>query len=866
MAADSFSIDDVDLTNCDREPIHQLGHVQPFSHLMAFTTDWLLSRASANVEPLFGAPVDDLIGRPLSEIMGDEAAHHLRNMLAAAAGENSVERSFDRKLLKNGLATGEAASRSYDCAIHHSGAFIIVEFEKSLPAVVGDPASLVRSMMTKLDAAPSVDKFLDRGGRMVRQVTGFDRVMVYRFEEDGHGEVVAESLVPGIDSFLGLHYPASDIPRQARALYVRNAFRVIADTSAGPAPVLPQREERKAPLDLSLSIGRAVSPIHIEYLTNMGVKASLSISIIVNGELWGLFACHHYSPRIPSFRERTLAELFSQMFSLKLESRLRAQLIEHEHNARAAGDVLMAAIASDSQRLGDAEFLAEAFEKMVEFDGLAVLVEGRLSKFGITPPDEDIRQLARQLNARATCDVIAENCLGEMLSSASDYADKAAGMLAISVSRKPRDYVLLFRKELAQTINWAGNPEKPVELGPHGPRLTPRASFDAFREEVRGCCRPFTVTEQHLARTLRQTLIEVVLRVTDAAREDSRRHTERQELLIAELNHRVRNILALIRGIVRQSKGAADTAEAYIDLLQGRIAAMARAHDQITQDNWSSASLRRLIQTEAEAYLNEKAGRVSIEGEDALLDPTAFSTMALVIHELTTNSAKYGALSDSGRVCVRLSRNDAGDLAICWQESGGPAVRKPSRRGFGTTILERTLPHDLGGEARLDFKLSGLQAHFEIPARFVQFAAQGRESDLSPPPKTEHPRIENTGSDVPGHVLVVEDNLIVAMDCEEMLTKAGVEKVELAASSDQALAYLEQERPDYALLDFNLGAVSSTPIAERLMEMGVPFCFATGYGDQIDLPDHLAGMPVLQKPFEATQLHARLVEGTSSSD
>ena len=202
--------------------------------------------------------------------------------------------------------------------------------------------------------------FFNEGARQVRALTGFDRVMVYRFAPDGSGEVVAESAKSGIGSFLGLHYPATDIPKQARALYLRNLLRVITDIEAEPVPILPPADEHGQPFDLSLSVLRSVSPIHIEYLRNMGVRASMSISIVVEGEFWGLIACHHYSPRCPSFERRSVAELFAQMFAMRLESRERKEIVEYERRARDISDQLLGAVANDETLLNDPDWLSES--------------------------------------------------------------------------------------------------------------------------------------------------------------------------------------------------------------------------------------------------------------------------------------------------------------------------------------------------------------------------------------------------------------------------------------------------------------------------------------------------------------------------
>ncbi|HEY0353382.1 MAG TPA: GAF domain-containing protein, partial [Enterovirga sp.] len=289
----------VDLSNCEREPIHILGAVQPIGFLIALTSDWMIGRASANTEDFIGLAPDALLGRPLAEVFSSKAVHDLRNRMSMLRGPDAVERIFSVILVES--------FPPFDSAIHVSGGQIVIEAQPASDEH-GDATGTVRSMTTRLDQTPELPAFFNEGARQVRALTGFDRVMVYRFAGDGSGEVVAEACKPGIGTFKGLHYPASDIPAQARELYKRNLLRVISDVDAPAVPVQPQLDETGQPLDLSLSVLRAVSPIHIEYLKNMGVRASMSISIVVDDRLWGLFACHHYAPRSLSFERRSVCE------------------------------------------------------------------------------------------------------------------------------------------------------------------------------------------------------------------------------------------------------------------------------------------------------------------------------------------------------------------------------------------------------------------------------------------------------------------------------------------------------------------------------------------------------------------------------
>ncbi len=840
----------VDLTNCDREPIHLLGAVQSFGCLVAVSADWMIARVSASIEALSGQSPDSLLGRSADVLLTDHAIHALRNRLTMLRADDSNERVFGLALF-----VGRPDSR-FDCAIHRSGDHIVIEAEPSEVDPPRDPGGLIRGMVSRLDSAPDMPSFFQEGARQIRALTGFDRVMVYRFDRTGSGEVVAEAKRSGIDSFLGLNYPAADIPKQARKLYLRSLLRIIADVDDPGSPLLPAIAERSDPVDLSLSVLRSVSPIHIEYLRNMGVRASMSISICRDGQLWGLFACHHYAPLRPPFDHRTVAELFGQMFALKLEVRERRETSDYEVAARQAGDRLLSVVAGDVGLLDDPDWFRDTIQSIIPCDGIAISIDGKVVTGGLTPPEGAIAPLIRWLNTLPPSRVHTTEKLCSVFPPAEDYASLAAGMLALPVSRTPRDYVVLFRQERITTVRWAGNPEKAVTFGPNGQRLTPRASFDEWREEVRNSSLPFTDAELRVAEMLRGALIEVVLRLSEDAAEERKRASERQELLIAELNHRVRNILALIRGLIRQSGRPDMTAADYVAMLEGRVEALARAHDQITLDHWGPGPLHNIFDAEAQAFLGLGADRVRLDGPDVLVAPTAYATLALVIHELTTNSAKYGSLSDSGYVSVTWSLDDAGNLAIDWIERGGPAVQAPRRQGFGTTIISRSIPHDLGGKANINFKLRGLEAHLVIPARYVERAAHPRGPALSrgqsAPPAGTVPALS-------GRVLLVEDSVLIAMDAEDMLRSLGATDVVSVASVAHALAEIRHERPVVAVLDVNLHHETSFPIADRLRLENVPYVFATGYGEQLSLPPEHEGTPIVQKPYTAAGL-AKLLD------
>jgi light-regulated signal transduction histidine kinase (bacteriophytochrome)/CheY-like chemotaxis protein len=834
----------VDITNCDHEPIHIPGMIQAFGFLVAVSTDWLVSRVSENIERFAHRSPQDALGKPLNMLFSDEAVHALRNLASRLRGTDAIERAFNVALMADG--------RLFDVAVHYSGRSLTIEAEPVAESDV-DAALMVRTMVVRLDQIEEMSQFLREGARQIRALTGFDRVMVYRFDTVGSGEVVAEALRTGVDSFYGLNYPASDIPAQARSLYLRSVFRIIADVGAVPVPIVPVLDLTGEPLDQSISVLRAVSPIHIEYLRNMGVNASMSISIIVDGALWGLFACHHYAPRLPSFAHRSAAELFGRMFSMMLESRERQVARAYASKARIIADQLMTSAARDGTRLKNASWLGDVIFGAIPADGVGVSIEGEIVLTGLTPNAAQFKAIVGQLNRLSPSQIFATDRISAHLPDTAAFADKAVGMLAIPSSRSPRDYVVLFRAERLHAVRWAGNPEKEIEYGPNGPRLTPRKSFEAWSTLVKGTSLPFSPAELQVAETLRVALLEIVLQLSDSAGRERARANAHQETLIAELNHRVRNILSLIRGLISQTRDSALSADAFVTTLDDRVQALARAHDQLTAERWGPARLIDLILTETHAYLGEKRDRIALDGPNVLIDPTAFTALALVVHELVTNAAKYGALSDGGNVRLAWTVDADGSLKIHWREAGGPRVSLPKRKGFGSTIIEKSIPYDLGGRADVSYAPAGFAAEFVIPSRFVGEVLPDAEESLAP----SSSRIA-IGRPLEGCVvLLVEDSMIIAMDCEDSLRDLGAQDVCAASSVDQAMTLIDERQIDFAILDYNLGDETSLAVANALTRRNVPFAFATGYGEALEVDGAVAQI-VIRKPYNTATLAAAI--------
>jgi len=836
----------VDLSNCEREPIHQLGRIQPAGFLIAISSDWVIGRVSQNAPQFLGASIEKLLGTSLQNVIGAEAVHAIRNRLAILRGESMVERAFRIRLGADGPP--------FDIAVHLVDADVIIEFEPSEAEGAISPGSLIKSMIVRLQAAESFYKFTREAARQVRALTGFDRVMIYKFDADASGKVIAEATSAGMTPFLGLQFPASDIPKQARALYERNWLRLIADVNEPGVAIIPAFNPEGLPLDLSMSTLRAVSPIHLEYLRNMGVQASMSISILRQGKLWGLIACHHMKPRQLGFERRSAAELFAQMFSLLIENRERGEEAEYDLEASSLHNQLMSAMASEASVFDNLSNLTDRVGELIPCDGIGLWIDEGVTLKGVAPTREEFLGIVRFLNSSAASQIYSTGQLCKHHQPAEDYQQRCAGILAIPISRMPRDYLVFFRREAKQTVTWGGDPTKPVQVGPNGIRLTPRKSFEAWQETVHGKSVPWSDAQLRAAESLRVTLLEVILRLSDSAQKDRDRASEKQELLIAELNHRVRNILSLIRGLVSQGRTGTDSVDDFAAVLGGRVQALARAHDQITKQHWGPGSLATLINTETNAYLGEKLDRVRVTGPDVALQPQAFSTLALVIHELMTNATKYGALcDDNGIVEISWKCDATGRLAIKWDETGGPPVQAPTRRGFGSTIIERSIPHELKGEADVKYRLAGLLVRLVIPSDFIVAAVSTAEL-----PARED--AANTMVGIDGVILLVEDSIIIALDAEEMLLNMGADRVDTAGSSKEALRLIEADIPTMAILDINLGNETSFAVARRLKELDVPFVFATGYGSDASFPEEHRAVPVVKKPYSRESILAALAD------
>ena len=487
---------------CAREPIHLSGAIQPHGYLISCSLpDWTVRQASANTEALFDLPVTELIGRDLREFITGEVIDPVSSLVALLEPGAPPQHA--------GAANIGVAAKMCDVGVHIADGLVHMELEPRGRGPRGVmPTVLAQSMVAYTNSASDMAEFFQRSAEQVRQLSGYDRVMVYRFRHDDAGEVVAESRDAAMEPYLGLRFPASDIPTQARALYVRNRIRVIPDADYRPVAIVPGHTASGAPLDLSQHALRSVSPVHLEYLRNMGVQASMSISILVAGRLWGLIACHHREPRQVPLAVRAALDMFGLFISMRVGSEVLERAAEVEESTRS----VRAALAT---RIGAAPDIAQALRDAIgtlahamPCDGVALRCDATWTRHGQAP---DEAGLARALEwAQAQVQQSGQERLPASERAqdwSDDDADGLSGLLAIPFGRRD-DWILFFRREQVEQVNWAGDPHKPMVPTDDGVRIAPRRSFASWQETVRGHAVPWNEGDRRAAAQLRRLLQE----------------------------------------------------------------------------------------------------------------------------------------------------------------------------------------------------------------------------------------------------------------------------------------------------------------------------------------------------------------------
>lgn len=707
----------VDLTNCDREPIHLAGAVQPHGALLAFQLGNLtLRHASANI--LQWLDVMPVVGTPLDTLFDDDSVALLTRI---ATGVRGVVRP-----LKIRAREGET-DQSISAAAHVYKGMLVVELEETQPT--NGSAELLEELslplqLTKanqrLQQCLNLPDLYQAITDEIRDMSGFDRVMLYRFAEDNHGEVIGESVVEGKEAFLGLHYPATDIPEQARRLYVLNTVRSIGDVNATPVPIIPScNADTDTPLDLSLSCFRAVSPIHIEYLQNMGVRASMSISIVIDNRLWGLIACHHYSAKPLRLEERAACEIMGLVAGNYLSARVQSDVNSERVRRRKHYHRVLDQFTRLTNVWQSVDEIWPDLREIVQANGVAVVAERKTTVIGSTPSSRAINTIVEQLAQQSEegTKTWETHSLTEAIGDLSpEELGTACGCLAVRLFAPDVNWLLFFRDEYISEVTWAGNPEKSAVPSEDGIRLSPRKSFEQWKTTVHRQSRRWTLVDREMAEELHSGLMELLsLRAAELHRlnEELAKINADLDAFAYAASHDLREPLRGIKQTVFLLKH--ELGSNSNDTLNGRLGTLSKLAsrmDELVQGllrlsrvgqanlEFENVNLREVVEEAVEMVVGRPTPQdieVIIEG-DAVLWADYLCVRELFTN-LISNGLKYNT-SDVKRLTVGISKDpdlSDSDVNVFYVRDNGIGIAPETHQEVFQIFRRLHLPEQYGG-------------------------------------------------------------------------------------------------------------------------------------------------------------------------
>jgi two-component system, chemotaxis family, sensor kinase Cph1 len=717
---------DLDTAICALEPIHIPGKVQAPGILLAADPATLeVAAASANAEEAFGMPVAAVLGRRLGDLLGPELGSELAGRAAAGIP--------GRHPLRRRLLLGLPA-RPFEAAAHVQAGNLLVELEPA-PSALDFPVPSqddLQKAVARLRDAGSLDDLGRAAAEETRRLTGFERVVIYRFDHEWNGEALAEDVAADWIPLQGLHFPASDIPSQARDLYTRNRIRFVTDRDAVPSPLVapplkgPAGDAAGAgrPIDLTYAQFRSLSPIHLEYQRNLGVNGSMSASILTGGggdmRLWGLLIGHHRKPHYVAPETRAAIRSLADMFALKLHELENRQVWDRQQDHLHVQSRLLCQMAGADDWVSTLTAGETTMLDLFDATGAAVVAAGEVTAIGETPDRADLLLLVDRLRGQRFEDrVFVTDRLSQAVGEAQAYRRVGSGLLAAAVDEARDDMLLWFRKEVVSTVAWGGNPHDTVIEEGGTVMVLPRRSFERWMEERRGYSLPWPTWQAEIARTLTRAIGDVILRHQRKVRQlRDKQHAlsevvhqkeallRQKDLLAREIDHRVKNSLQIVasllqmqRRTVRDEEARQAFAEAY-----GRVMGISRVHQSLYQSaDAREVDLGQTIRSLCEdlAAMAGPRRHLDVKAEPGLLVDSAVAlSLALVTAELVTNAFKYAYDERAeGRVEVGVDRLPGGGLKVVvadWGHGLPPDWLEREHRGLGMQVVRGMLER-IGG-------------------------------------------------------------------------------------------------------------------------------------------------------------------------
>ena len=671
----------VDLTNCDKEPIHIPGKIQSHGFLIAVDQQTLtIQFVSENSKNFFTVEAQELLGRPFSQfenLTGLAIEGQMLQLLKLGKVHQSFETINPYPI--------KIKDKDYYLVISISGDHYLLEFE---PITQGyDLQNQIGRSISEILTGKNLTSLLHHTAKEIKEIIHYDRIMIYKFLEDGHGEVIAEVKNDNLESFYGLHYPASDIPKQARELYKLNYTRIIADVNTQDAAIVTDQEG--IPLDLTYSVLRAVSPIHIQYLKNMGVASSFSISLLSHGELWGLIACHNYSPKFIDYKAREAAKLIGKIVSSALEYREDEELVEQNNNYQTVMGLLNLHLTRDEDIVSVLTKQEHTIKDIVSATGVAVLFDHEISTLGQTPDPEQLKELFAWLKLTMDDAVYFTHRLPEVYQTAKEYKQIGSGILACMISKDMDEIIVWFKPEQITSIKWAGDPEKSTLPSAEGiMNLSPRNSFEIFSQQVENTALKWTKSEIANVIKIREKIINAITKKAGEIRilnERLKRAYDELDTFSYTISHDLRTPLTSIKSytelVIASNKSIDDQGKKLLERVVAGADKMNFLINEILKLARVGRSDLEFIQLDMDKLIREAAAEVLSALKADHVDLTfgelpaisgTYTLIAQVFTNLISNAVKYTAGTDFPK--VHIEGVEEGDEIIYKVQDNGIGI------------------------------------------------------------------------------------------------------------------------------------------------------------------------------------------------